>query len=80
MIVGDPIGREVAEVFEGGGAVPVVEGIDDEAGIGFTAFIQHGDGVGDLVEAGEKADVFEHGADSGFTSDLEKIAVALGES
>ncbi len=80
VVVSDSLQRDGFEEFRRALAVPGVEGIDHQGSIGVAAAVENGQGVRQVVEGGEKADVFQERTDAGLPAQLEEFGISFGES
>ena len=78
VVMADLLQRYGAEIGEGGVAVPVV-GIEDDAGIGVVGLLHNAPGIGEIVDALEKTDVLEGGANAFLPTYLQKIRITFGQ-
>ena len=79
VVMANLLQRYGAEIGEGRVAIPVVEGIEGDAGIGVVGLLHNAPGIGEIVDALEKTDVLEGGANAFLPTYLQKIRITFGQ-
>ena len=64
VIMTNLLQRNGAQIVEGGVAVPIVEGVEDDGRIGVVGLLHNAPGIGEIVDALEKTYVLEGGANA----------------